>query len=46
MLQTSAEADSAALTQPQVPAVARRQSGIHPVLEEQLLEASDTAGKM
>jgi diguanylate cyclase (GGDEF)-like protein/PAS domain S-box-containing protein len=46
MLKSSAQADSASLSQPQVPVVARRQSGIHPLLEEQLLEASDTAGKM
>ena len=46
MLKTSAEADSTSFTQPQMPAAARRKSSIHPLLEEQLLEAADTAGKM
>jgi diguanylate cyclase (GGDEF)-like protein/PAS domain S-box-containing protein len=46
MLKKSAEADSASLTQPKVPAAAPRKSAIHPLLEEQLLEAADTAGKM
>ena len=46
MLKKSAEADTASHTQPQVPAAARRKSSIHPLLEEQLLEAADTAGKM
>ena len=45
MLKKSAEADSASLTQPHA-AAARRKSAIHPHLEEQLLEAADTAGKM
>ena len=45
-LNLSAQADSAAHTQPQMSAAARRKSSIHPLLEEQLLEAADTAGKM
>ncbi|HWN05560.1 MAG TPA: PAS domain S-box protein, partial [Steroidobacteraceae bacterium] len=44
-LNLSAQADPATFTQPQMPA-ARRKSSIHPLLEEQLLEAADTAGKM
>src|SRR5687767_15731301 len=46
MLKKSAEADSASLTQPPVTDTAGRKSPIHPLLEEQLLEAADTAGKM
>src|SRR5688572_30263113 len=46
MLKRSAEADTPSLTLPQVPALPRRKSSIHPLLEEQLLEAANTAGKM
>jgi diguanylate cyclase (GGDEF)-like protein/PAS domain S-box-containing protein len=46
MLKKSAEADPAALTQPKMAAPAARKSKIHPLLEEQLLESADTAGKM
>ncbi|MGH8244071.1 MAG: hypothetical protein ACRETY_12070, partial [Steroidobacteraceae bacterium] len=46
MLKRSAEADTPSLTLPQVPSLPRRKSSIHPLLEEQLLEAADTAGKM
>ena len=46
MLKKSAEADTASHTLPQAPAPERRKSSIHPVLEQQLLEAADTSGKM
>src|SRR6188474_2053707 len=46
MLNMSAEADTASLTQPKMPSAGRRESAIHPLLEEQLLEAADTAGRM
>src|SRR6185295_11404388 len=46
MLKKSAEADTASHTRPQAPAADRRKSSIHPVLEQQLLEAADTSGKM
>ena len=46
MLKQSADADTAAHTRPQAPAPERRKSSIHPVLEQQLLEAADTSGKM
>ena len=46
MLNMSAEADTASLTQPKMPSAGRRESAIHPLLEEQLLEAADTTGRM
>ncbi len=49
MLKPSAGAGSASLTLPQLPvlpAAPARKSSIHPLLEEQLLESADTAGKM
>ncbi|MGH8203719.1 MAG: PAS domain S-box protein, partial [Steroidobacteraceae bacterium] len=46
MLKRSAEADTPSLTLPQVPSLPKRKSSIHPLLEEQLLEAADTAVKM
>ena len=46
MLKQSADADTATHTRPQAPAPERRKSSIHPVLEQQLLEAADTSGKM
>ena len=46
MLKKSVEADTASHTRPQAPAAERRKSSIHPVLEQQLLEAADTSGKM
>ncbi len=45
-LNLSAQADTAAHVPPPAPAEARRKSSIHPLLEEQLIEAADTAGKM
>jgi diguanylate cyclase (GGDEF)-like protein/PAS domain S-box-containing protein len=45
-LVASAEADTASHTQPQVAVPPLPKSRIHPLLEEQLLEAADTAGKM
>ena len=46
MLKQSAEADPASLTHPQAAVAPPRKSSIHPLLEEQLLEAADTSGKM
>jgi diguanylate cyclase (GGDEF)-like protein/PAS domain S-box-containing protein len=46
MLMKSAEADAAGLTQPKMAVPPARKSKIHPLLEEQLLESADTAGKM
>jgi diguanylate cyclase (GGDEF)-like protein/PAS domain S-box-containing protein len=46
MLKKSADADTASHTLPQAPVPAPRKSRIHPLLEEQLLESADTAGKM
>ena len=46
MLKKSAEAESASHTLPPAPPPERRKSSIHPVLEQQLLEAADTSGKM
>ncbi len=42
----TAEADSAAHTRPSAPLPERKKSSIHPALEQQLLEAADTSGKM
>jgi len=46
LLKKTAESDSAAHARPPAPAPERRKSNIHPVLEQQLLEAADTSGKM
>jgi diguanylate cyclase (GGDEF)-like protein/PAS domain S-box-containing protein len=46
LLKKSAEADTASHTLPQAPSPLHRKSRIHPLLEEQLLESADTAGKM
>ena len=46
MWQKSADAGSTSRTLPQMPAPPARKSSIHPLLEEQLLEAADTSGKM
>jgi len=46
MLKQSADADTAGHTLPQAPTPAAPKSRIHPLLEEQLLESADTAGKM
>ena len=45
-LKKAAEADSAVHTRLPVPPAERGKSSIHPVLEQQLLEAADTSGKM
>ncbi len=45
-LMETAEADSAARTRPSAPLPERKKSSIHPALEQQLLEAADTSGKM
>jgi hypothetical protein len=48
MWKQSADAGSASLTLPNVPvppAAPPRKASIHPLLEEQLLEAADTAGR-
>jgi len=46
MLKKSAAADTASHTLPKLPAPKPHKSSIHPVLEQQLLEAADTSGKM
>jgi diguanylate cyclase (GGDEF)-like protein/PAS domain S-box-containing protein len=46
MLKKSAGADTASHTLPKLPVPEKRKSSIHPVLEQQLLEAADTSGKM
>src|SRR5262245_39042818 len=46
MLKKSADADTASHALPQTPVAAPRKGRIHPLLEEQLLESADTAGKM
>ena len=46
MLKQSADADAASHTLPQAPIPPPRKRRIHPLLEEQLLESADTAGKM
>ena len=46
MLKKSAEADTATHARPQAPAPERPKSSIHPLLEQQLIEAADTSGKM
>jgi diguanylate cyclase (GGDEF)-like protein/PAS domain S-box-containing protein len=46
MLKQTAVADSGAHTRPPAPPPELKKSSIHPALEQQLLEAADTSGKM